>query len=220
MPYIELNSWISIWIYRPFLLFIFALTSFKFFQGKISYALFVYIGVGFIMDIVVKLLTLHGVLFSLVFQKNLTLAYFLISYIAFSSYCYSQIEIARVKKWVKLFTALISILIIFSILFWKLSYTKHNQITIELVCVYFIITSLFFYIDFFLRNHIIQLKNYAAFWFMTGIFFWSIFFLFRVGAMYYLQTYDPILLLNITSFFVYINLITYTIYLKGLVCLR
>lgn len=65
-----------------------------------------------------------------------------------------------------------------------------------------------------------KITNDFLFWISSGILIWSVFFIFRAIPMYFLQENDPVLLSLVISAFSVVNIITYVLFLVGLIIVK
>ncbi len=66
----------------------------------------------------------------------------------------------------------------------------------------------------------VRLRSSFNFWVVMGIFVWSVMVWLRFAGMSFFNDYDKIFLFRMAGFVDIINLITYSLYLKALLCLK
>lgn len=86
--------------------------------------------------------------------------------------------------------------------------------------VLFIFLSIFWYLYKLKKVDESRIIDDFLFWISSGLLIWSVFFIFRAIPMYFLQENDPILLNFVISAFSVVNIITYLLFLLGLIFLK
>jgi len=84
----------------------------------------------------------------------------------------------------------------------------------------FIWMCLLYFLDIIVSSDNIQLRSSFTFWVTMGFFVWSVMVLLRVAGISFFNNHDRLFLFQLASFTDIINIITYSLYLKGLLCLK
>ncbi|MDQ0591804.1 hypothetical protein QFZ37_000173 [Chryseobacterium ginsenosidimutans] len=100
-----------------------------------------------------------------------------------------------------------------------ISKTNYSIITGYLYCIFLIFISLFwFYKKISNKNQEENILNLYFFWISSSLLFWAMFYIFRMFPMYFFDKKDPEFLKEISKVFTMINIITYSLFLRGLFC--
>lgn len=84
----------------------------------------------------------------------------------------------------------------------------------------FIWMCLLYFLDIIISSDNIKLRSSFTFWVTMGFFVWSVMVLLRVAGINFFNDHDKLFLFQLASFTDIINIITYSLYLKGLLCLK
>ena len=95
-----------------------------------------------------------------------------------------------------------------------------NFIPIISLPVLFIFNSVFWYLYKLKKVDESRITDDFLFWISSGILIWSVFFIFRAIPMYFLQENDPRLLNFVISAFTIVNIVTYFLFLLGLILMK
>ncbi len=60
--------------------------------------------------------------------------------------------------------------------------------------------------------------NFSLFWICSSLLLWSVFYLFRMMPMYWFNSVDKEFLLSLRNIFQVINIVSYSLFLRGLFC--
>jgi len=104
-------------------------------------------------------------------------------------------------------------------IFILISKTNYSIITGYLYCIFLIFISLFwFYKKISTKNQEENILNLYFFWISSSLLLWATFYIFRMYPMYFFDKKDPEFLKEISKVFTMINIITYSLFLRGLFC--
>jgi len=95
-----------------------------------------------------------------------------------------------------------------------------NFIPIISLPVLFIFNSVFWYLYKLKKVDESRITDDFLFWISSGLLIWSVFFIFRAIPMYFLQENDPRLLNFVISAFTIVNIVTYFLFLLGLILMK
>ncbi len=95
-----------------------------------------------------------------------------------------------------------------------------NFIPIISLPVLFIFNSVFWYLYKLKKVDESRITDDFLFWISSGLLIWSVFFIFRAIPMYFLQKNDPRLLDFVISAFTIVNIVTYLLFLLGLILMK
>jgi len=95
-----------------------------------------------------------------------------------------------------------------------------NFIPIISLPVLFIFNSVFWYLYKLKKVDESRITDDFLFWISSGLIIWSVFFIFRAIPMYFLQKNDPRLLDFVISAFTIVNIVTYLLFLLGLILMK
>ncbi|HCR76603.1 MAG TPA: hypothetical protein DIW37_09420 [Chryseobacterium sp.] len=84
----------------------------------------------------------------------------------------------------------------------------------------YILLSLLWFFNEFRKNDQIHIIKKQFFWISTSLLLWSVFFLFRLIPMYLFDKIDKEFLFTLNNIFQIITILSYIIFLKGLLCER
>ncbi len=102
-----------------------------------------------------------------------------------------------------------------------ISKTNYSIITGYLYCIFLFFISLFwFYKKISNKYQEENILNLCFFWISSSLLFWAMFYIFRMFPMYFFNKKDPEFLKEISYVFTIINIITYSLFLRGLFCKR
>lgn len=130
----------------------------------------------------------------------------------------SKVVVDNKIKNIFIITSAISLILVVTSVYNIETKNRYNQLCYELVNISIVFDCILFYADVLKRNEIILLRNYQEFWIISSLFLWNLMNVFRIGILYYLSTHDRQFLLLINLGFTVINVVTYTLFLKGLLC--
>ncbi len=100
-----------------------------------------------------------------------------------------------------------------------ISKTNYSIITGYLYCIFLFFISLFwFYNKISSKDQTQDILNLCFFWISCSLLFWSLFYIFRMFPMYFFNKKDPGFLKEISNVFSIVNIITYSLFLRGLFC--
>jgi len=152
-------------------------------------------------------------------SRNLLFTTYIIFSIIYFGFVYHQNITARNFRILN--CIILSVLVIIN--FWNFRYFSILQISfIPMISLpmSFIYLSISWYI-FKLKNvNESKITEDLIFWISSGILIWSVFFIFRAIPMYFLQENDPELLSLVITAFSIINIITYLLFLIGLIRIK
>lgn len=102
-----------------------------------------------------------------------------------------------------------------------ISKTNYSIITGYLYCIFLFFISLFwFYKKISSKDEEENILNLCFFWISSSLLFWAMFYIFRMFPMYLFNKKDPEFLKEISYVFTIINIIAYSLFLRGLFCKR
>lgn len=84
----------------------------------------------------------------------------------------------------------------------------------------FIWLCLLYFLDIIIASSVIRMTNSFAFWVTIGLLIWSVLVTIRFAGLNFFSNHNEILLFKVTSFTYIINIITYSMFLKGIICLK
>jgi hypothetical protein len=212
----NIYSYSTQYLYNP-LIILLALTSiYTAFKGKEQSYFFAFIISVIFMEIGLEYYPFYTIKIQI---HNL----FIIFYFLFFTYFvlkFNRVN-SKIKKISSLFSGLFFVYIIVDILAFNNEISNKYLISnFMLVSVVLIILELIYYISLINSTFLISLNNNFSFWIISGNIFWNSFFILRMGILYYFNLNDDYFYYLSSVIFTFVNIITYSIYLKGLTCLH
>ena len=155
----------------------------------------------------------------LLFKDNSLLinGYVSLSILYFGYFYFLTISNYKLRLFVKYFVLTNILFLLFFIS--SQTYKLYNQPMILFLCVYTVVLSLLFFVDMIIKPRATKLLYEFPFWVSCGLLFWATMFIFNIGAIYYLNKTDPHFLQVLQVSFFITNIISYIVYLYGMLAI-
>lgn len=206
---------LSQYFYRPLLFIVLLFSIYLLFKKKKQSLFWLYLLFVFIIDLGLVIFNFSHIK---VFIQNLFFLFYYVYFVIFVT-AHTNIHISRKKHLFKIYFLFLIYLVIDSFFlhnFLSIHYNINNFILIA----YIIITLELIYLFYLLKkNKIENIFAIFSFWIIVGNLFWNTFFILRIGLLYYFSSKDEYFYSLSSAIFTFVNIITYSIYLKGLTCL-
>ena len=172
----------------------------------------------FYFSIYISFGLVYEIMFLLFKDKSLLInGYVSLSILYFGYFYFLTISNYKLRLFVKYFVLTNILFLLFFIS--SQTYKLYNQPMILFLCVYTVVLSLLFFVDMIIKPRATKLLYEFPFWVSCGLLFWATMFIFNIGAIYYLNKTDPHFLQVLQVSFFITNIISYIVYLYGMLAI-